>query len=97
METKKLTAIHEGTEREIEMMVGKAMCAYENWQVALKCVYDDYKLGEEGYTANYIRAARNKSEYEATAHILEFFVQENIYDIQRYVLARAKAEFGIED
>ena len=90
---KGLTATNKANEREIEMMVGKAMCAYANWQstegdaINLATVYGDAMV-DRAVTAY-------KSEYEATIRILEFFVEESIYEIQEHVTMRACEEFGV--
>lgn len=80
---KKLNAFNEANEREIEMMVGKAMCAWANWQTALDNPYSkDIQIAY-------------KNEYEATICCIDMFVKDGLYAIQDYVTGRAKAEFGI--
>lgn len=85
-----LNPIHECNAREVEMMVGKAMCAYANWQNGLKAVYgaeDD--ADRTMYKQNAIAC---KSEYEATIRIIDMFVKDSLYAIQSYVDARAEEE-----
>lgn len=77
--TKNLTAYNESNDREISMMVGKAMCAYANWQ----------RAEAEGMERCAIAC---ESEYEATIRIIGFFVRDSIYAIQAYVIDRADAE-----
>ena len=94
---KNLMAYNEANNREIEMMVGKAMCAYANWQENLKKVWADFdQNGDDGYTSAWVRAARDKSEYEATVRCIEMFVRDSIYEIQDYVMQRATDEFELE-
>ena len=78
-ETKSLTAYNEANEREISMMVGKAMCAYANWM-------DARGEGMEFY------ATACESEYEATIRCIGMFVKDSIYAIQAYVVGRAETE-----
>ena len=78
-----ITATAEVNERQVEMMVGKAMCAYAN-AVNFNKVNPDSK-----------NVTACMSEYEATIRCLEMFVNENIYAIQRAIIARAEEEFGL--
>ncbi len=90
---KNLTAYNECNDREIEMMVGKAMCAYANWQNSLKAVYGaDNDTDRTMFKQNAIACS---SEYEATIRCIDMFVRENIYEIQHYITSRAAEEFGI--
>lgn len=77
--TMKLTAIHKGTDREISMMVGKAMCAYANMTNA----------SEVGMLNTAIAL---EAEYEATVRCIDMLVCENLYSIQHYIVNRADAE-----
>ena len=85
---KNLTAYNECNEREISMMVGKAMCAYANWKSSLK------ELGgansDIAKTLARQAAIAYKNEYEATVRCIEIFVREDIYAIQWLVAERAK-------
>lgn len=89
-----LNPIHECNAREVEMMVGKAMCAYANWQNSLKAVYGAEDDADR--TMSKQNAIACKSEYEATIRIIEMFVKESIYEIQPYIWDRCAEEFGIE-
>ena len=80
---KKLTAYNSQNDREISMMMGKAMCAYANWQVSEKKAF-----------AIEQRVA-HRSEYEATVRCIDMFVKESIYEIQFAVIESAKEELGI--
>lgn len=88
---KNLTPYNEANGREIEMMVGKAMCAYANWHEQYERNRnrngDDYNL-ENGI----MRAAAYWSEYEATVRCIDMFVGDSLYAIQRHVTERAEAE-----
>ncbi len=94
MTTKKLTAYNEANEREIESMVGKAMCAYANWQGELKALYA--AKSDTARTLAKQGAIAYKNEYEATVRCIDMFVRENVYEIQHIVKGRAEVEFGIE-
>lgn len=85
---KNLTAYNECNEREINSMVGKAMCAYANF-VAAKS--DEAKLTERfGEIAYEKTEAALRSEYEATVRCIDMFVRESIYEIQDFVIAEAE-------
>lgn len=87
---KNLSAYNEANAREISMMVGKAMCAYANWQTALKQLY-----GADTDTARTLcknSAIAYKNEYEATVRCIEMFVKENVYELQHIISGRAEAE-----
>ena len=92
---KNLTAYNECNEREIEMMVGKAMCAYANWTRST----DPRRFFFKSHVPEAEReAARTafKSEYEATIRCIDMFVRESIYEIQHHITSRAADEFGVE-
>lgn len=83
-----LTATNEDNDRQIEQMVGKAMCAYANWQQERNSDREDKiqkKLIEQSH----------RSEYEATVRCIGLFVDQPTSYICQYVIARAKEEFGI--
>lgn len=89
----KLTANNECNEREIEMMVGKAMCAWANHESAMKAEQQlrrDY--GDKVFDTT---TAAQMSEYEATVRCIAMFVTNSLYEIQAYVTGRAEAEFEI--
>ena len=93
-EMKNLTAYNECNDREIEMMVGKAMCSYANHESAMKAegqLRRDY--GDKTFERT---TAAQWSEYEATVRCIDFFVRENLYEIQSYIIERAADELGIE-
>lgn len=88
-----LTPINESNAREIQTMLGKAVCAYANWMVAI-----DAKSTErakhwtvEQQVSQERTIAAHASEYEATIRILDLFVEENLYEIQDVVTAEAEA------
>jgi len=76
-----LTATNEDNDRQIEQMVGKAMCAYAN---AME-VADLDKVQQKVFMA----------EYEATVLCIGMFVDQPTSYICQYVIARAKEELGI--
>lgn len=90
---KNLTANNKANEREIEMMVAKAMCAYANWQsteddaISLVTIYGDAMV-DRSITAH-------KSEYEATVRCIAMFVSESVPAICQHVIDRCTEEFGI--
>lgn len=78
-----ITAKNKANEREVEMMVGKAMCAYANWQTALDNPYSkDIQIAY-------------KNEYEATVRCIDMFVEEHLQQVCQTIIDRAKSEFGI--
>lgn len=85
-----LNPINERNAREVEMMVGKAMCAYAN----AESIKRDAKKNIEEYGHEEYRVAVQScmSEYEATVRCIEMFVSDSIYAIQHYVVSRAEAE-----
>ena len=87
MEARKLTAIKETNEREIEMMVGKAMCAYANARETFDKSYTDPEFRH--VSQDEIVAALT-AEYEATIRCIAMFVREDLYEIQRFVKAEAE-------
>lgn len=94
MTTKNLTPYNEANEREISMMVGKAMCAWANWQSSLKALYGaDNDTDKSMFRQNAVAA---KSECEATVRCIEMFVKDNIYTVQNVVRKKAEAEFGVK-
>ena len=82
-----LNPTNERNAREVEMMVGKAMCAYANYREA---------KASEAEAIREKSAIAFQSEYEATIRIIEMFVKESIYEIQPYIWDRCAEEFGIE-
>ena len=75
---KKLNAYNECNEREINAMVGKAACAWANWQVAL-----DNPHSKELQIAY-------KNEYEATIRCIDMFVKNDLYEIQAIAIEEAR-------
>lgn len=90
--TMKLTAYNECNDREIEAMVGKAMCAFANAREMFKLPYTDPRFRHE--TQDEVVSSL-MAEYEATVRCIDLFVRESLYEIQSYVSGRAKTEFGI--
>lgn len=92
-ETQTLTPTNEANAREIEMMVGKAMCSYANYRGALnehKSLVKQYgALGVEVTKAQY------KSEYEATVRCIAMFVSEPVPTICQVVIDRCRSELGV--
>lgn len=80
---KKLTAYNGQNDREIGMMMGKAMCAYANWQSA------------ESKAFAIEQRVAHRSEYEATVRCIDMFVKESIYEIQLAIIESCEEEFGI--
>lgn len=91
MTTAKLHTYNECDERPVEMMVGKAMCAYANWQ-GLKAEYDG---DERGYKPGYDQVSKFEAEYQATVRCIGMFVSDSLPQVCRHVVERAKAEFDI--
>lgn len=77
----KLTAYNNQNDRQIEQMVGKAMCAYAN---AME-VADLDKVQQKVFMA----------EYEATVRCIAMFVKESVPEICVAVIDSCKKEFGI--
>lgn len=88
-----ITVTNEDNERQVEQMVGKAMCAYANWKGA---VNEHKSLVEEyGVLSVEVTEAQYGSEYEATVRCIAMFVDQPTSYICQYVIARAWEEFGI--
>ena len=90
-----ITVTNEDNERQVEQMVGKAMCAYANWMVARECVLEDINKGFEAEPEKHRAVVAHKSEYEATVLCIGMFVDQPTSYICQYVIARAKEELGI--
>lgn len=90
-----LTVTKSTNQREVEMMFGKAMCAYANWMVVRKCVLEDLDMGfdPDADKSRYVTAA--KSEYEATVRCIAMFTVEHLPEVCQTIIDRAKSEFGI--
>lgn len=91
-----LTAYNECNDREIEIMVGKAMCAYANLDRVTKSEELFVESGAGTKEQVEIAKAKHASEYEATVRCIDFFVRENLYEIQDYIIERTAEELGIE-
>lgn len=85
---KKLTAYNNQNDREISMMMGKAMCSYANWQ-------QERNSDRENKTQKALIEQSHRSEYEATVRCIDMFVKESIYEIQQAIIDSCKEEFGI--
>lgn len=77
---KKLSAYNEANDRVIDMMVGKAMCAYANWQMA---------------QLDGLPVIAQMSEYEATVICISMLVNESVPAICQHIIDRCKEEFGV--
>lgn len=89
-----LTVTKSTNQREVEMMFGKAMCAYANWKSATEhplSTVDGIANTEE---QKFFMAAY-KSEYEATVRCIAMFVDESLPQVCKAVIDAAKEEFGI--
>lgn len=91
--TTNVTATNEANVREVERMMGKAMCAWANWQQAEAMDYTDPVFR---HVSQREACAMHRSEYEATVRCIEMFVDDSIYEVSRIVIERAKEELGIE-
>lgn len=89
-----ITVTNEDNERQVEQMVGKAMCAYANWQRSIDSRRFYFKGNVSEIEKEKIRAA-NESEYEATVRCIAMFVDQPTFYICQYVIARAWEEFGV--
>lgn len=88
-----ITATNKDNERQIEQMVGKAMCAYANWQERKN---NKNELAEQfGMAQVQTTIAASQSEYEATIRCIAMFVDQPTSYICQYVIARCFEEFGI--
>lgn len=84
-----LNVINECNEQVVEWMVGKAMCAYANWQEV-----DSIPYLTNGYDKAEAKG-RFEAEYEATVRCLGMLVRDSLPAVCRYVIDRAHEEFGI--
>ena len=89
-----LTATKSTNQREVEMMFGKAMCAYYNWRKAAERPKAFFKshVGEQE-RANI--TAQFEAEYEATVRCIAMFVDESLPNVCKAVIAAAEEKFGI--
>lgn len=85
-----ITVTNEDNEREVEQMVGKAMCAYANFLNAKEHEEHEFK-----YQPKEVVVQRHLSEYEATVRCIAMFVDQPTFYICQYVIARAWEEFGV--
>lgn len=90
---KNLTPYNEQNKREVEMMVGKAMCAYANYTENQNNRAD--LIFNHGIKAFELTQAALESELEATERCIAMFVEEHLPEIGIIVIERAKEEFGI--
>ena len=90
---KKLTAYNKANDRQIEMMMGKAMCAYANMAEVEKNKSELVAIHGRHQVLMTIEC--HKSEYEATVRCIEMFVKESLPEICRAVIDSCKEEFGI--
>lgn len=86
----KLTAINEINERNVEVMMGKAVCAYANLQRVIEYEELFVESGAVTHEQAEVAKARHASEHEATVRCLDLFVKENLYEIQQIVRACAE-------
>lgn len=90
---KNVTATNKDNELQVEMMMGKAMCAYANWKERKS---NKSELAKEfGKAQVEIAIAASQSEYEATVRCIDMFVKEHLPEICRIVIDRCAEEFGI--
>lgn len=89
-----ITATNEDNERQIEWMVGKAMCAYANWRRATERPEGFFFKNASEDEQEKAKVAFN-SEYEATVRCIAMFVNQPTSCICGYVIARVEEEFGI--
>ena len=81
---KNLELINESNEREVDRMVGKAMCAYANWTMEVHDADTDP-----------VAACGFRSEYEATVRCIAMFVHDPLSHVCAYVIDGAHEAFGI--
>lgn len=88
-----ITVTNNDNERQVEQMVGKAMCAYANYKQATD---EHVELVEQyGAISVEVTEASFNSEYEATIRCIALFVDQPTSIICQYVSARCSEEFGI--
>ena len=88
-----LTAKNTCNDLAIEMMFGKALCAYANWKNNQSCaaICTDESLAKFHADA----AIASQSEYEATVRCLAMLTVEHLPEVCMAVINQAKEEFGI--
>ena len=85
-----LKPIHECNAREVEMMVGKAMCAWANAEANRK-----FWEAEENASLKrgiQVEVEKAMSEYEATVRCIAMFVSDTLPAICKHVIDRAETE-----
>lgn len=86
-----LNPIHECNAREVEMMVGKAMCAYANWSMCNE--HPDALEVQYGSREMFVSLKSGwENEYEATVRCIAMFVSDTLPAICKHVIDRAEAE-----
>lgn len=87
------TAKNNSTDLAIEMMFGKALCAYANW----KSTEDDREQLAALYGKDTVEKSivAHQSEYEATVRCLAMLTVEHLPQVCMAVIEQAKEEFGI--
>lgn len=88
-----LTAKNSVNNLAIEMMFGKALCAYANW----KSTEDDREQLAALYGSNTVEQSivAHQSEYEATVRCLAMLTVEHLPQVCMAVIEQAEEEFGI--
>lgn len=92
--TDNVTPTNKANNREVEFMMGKAMCAWANLQVSL----GEWRNCEDGSHEAEVHermCAIYSSEYEATVICIAMFVKEPIHKVHEIARNRAKAKFKI--
>ncbi len=92
----KLTLIQKcDNERVIEMMCGKAMCAFANYREAN---YDEYHLNNQMLVNSaHERKIASLNEYQATVRCIAMMVTDTLPMICHYIICRAENELGVKD
>lgn len=93
-ETRTVTPTNPANVREIEMMMGKAVCAWANWATRKNNEAERVQLYGEAQEMVYQTA--HMSEYETTARCIAMFVEEPLWQVCSTIIETAKAEFGID-
>ena len=89
----KVTPRHKDNQLAVDMMFGKALCAYVNW-----CNTEDdaeQLASEHGEVRVREAIAAHQSEYEATVRCLAMLTEEHLPQVCMAVIEAAGEEFGI--
>lgn len=88
-----VTAFNHDNDRVVEMMMGKAICAYANMREAKNNMDELVQIHGRQQVILHIECLN--SEYEATVRCIDMLVKEPLHEVCRIVIARCAEELGV--